>query len=306
MTREELNKKKQRAITNQVKKRKYKKFFFIFFNILLIVSLIIVLFLFLNKYFFTKKIFVNENRIISSKISDEFDGLKIIHFSDLHYGTTIFMNEVNLLVELINERNPDLVIFTGDLIDKNYQLKTNEQEKLINALSNINANIGKYTIFGEEDKVQFTTIMNQSDFFILNNDYDLIYNNSNLPILISGISSKINNQDDISQAFRYFSKETYNSDIFTIALIHEPDLMKEINNLYSVDLVLAGHSHNGSIRYPWGGSPYKINGAKDYFDKYYKINNSQLFISSGIGTNGNGIRFFCFPSFNFFRLSKNK
>ena len=41
------------------------------------------------------------------------------------------------------------------------------------------------------------------------------------------------------------------------------------------------------------------------YDEYYKIKNLELFISSGIGTNNIGIRFFCFPSINFFRLSKN-
>ena len=306
MTREELNKKKQRAITNQVKKKKRKKILLFFLKLFFVVGLIVLLFFILNKYIFTKKIFVKENRIVSDKIPTSFDGLKVIHFSDLHYGTTVFIDDVMLLIELINERKPDLVVFTGDLIDKNYQLKTVEQEELINALASIEANIGKYAIFGEEDNVQFTTIMKQSNFSILDNDYDLIYNNSNEPILITGISSKINNQDDISNAFKYFSNETYNSDIFTITLMHEPDLIEKFYNLYPVDLVLAGHSLNSSIRYPWGGTPYKIDGALKYYDEYYNIKNSQLFISSGIGTNGNRIRFLCFPSLNFFRLSKNK
>ena len=306
MTREELNRKKQRAITNQVKKKKRKRILLIFLKLIFIVGLVVLLFCVLNKYIFTKNIFVKEKRVVNDKIPTSFDGLKIIHFSDLHFGTTVFIDDVLLLIELINERNPDLVVFTGDLIDKNYQLKKVEQEELINALASIEANIGKYAIFGEEDNVQFTTIMNQSNFSILNNNYDLIYNNSNDPILITGISSKINNEDDIYSAFKYFSTETYNSDIFTIALMHEPDLIEKFSDLYSVDLVLAGHSHNGSIRFPWGGTPYKIDGALKYYDEYYKVKNSQLFISSGIGTNGNGIRFLCFPSLNFFRLSKNK
>ena len=305
MTREELNKKKQNKIMNLVKKKKRTKFLLFSLKILVIILLVILLFYVLNKNFFTKKIFVKENRIIDDKIPISFDGLKIIHFSDLHYGTTIFIDDVIKLIELINERKPDLVVFTGDLIDKNYQLKTVEQEKLISALSNINATFGKYTIMGEDDNEQFSTIMNQSDFNILNNDYDLIYNDSNEPILITGISSKLKNRDDIGHAFRYFSNEVHNSEIFTISLIHEPDLVDKFCNLYSVDLVLAGHSHNGSICYPWGGTPYKINGALKYHEEKYNINDTQMFISSGIGTNGNGIRFLCFPSINFFRLSKN-
>lgn len=147
------------------------------------------------------------------------------------------------------------------------------------------------------------TIFNQSDFIILNNDYDLVYDDSSNPILLTGVSSKLREESDIDKAYGYFSTETYNSNIYTISLIHEGDLADEISNKYPTDLFLAGHSHNNSIRYPWGGSPYKIDGAIKYNEEHYSIGNSELYISSGLGTNGNGIRLFCQPSINFFRLS---
>ena len=125
------------------------------------------------------------------KSQKSFDGLKIIQLSDIHYGSTIFIDDIQKLVELINRRNPDLVVFTGDLINKDYKLKSKEQEKLINELKKIKSTIGKYAIFGEEDKEQFTTIMNQSNFTILNNSYELIYNNSNTPILLIGLNSSL-------------------------------------------------------------------------------------------------------------------
>ena len=96
---------------------------------------------------------------------------------------------------------------------------------------------------------------------------------------------------------------TYNTNIFTITLTHEPDNTTEILNKYRSDIILAGHSHNGQIRIPYLGTPFKKQGAKKYDQPYYKINNSKLFISSGLGTNGNGIRLFTHPSINFFRLS---
>ena len=42
---------------------------------------------------------------------------------------------------------------------------------------------------GEMDGEQFNTILKQSDFSILNNDYDLIYKDSNNPLLITGSGS---------------------------------------------------------------------------------------------------------------------
>ncbi len=303
MTREELNQKKQKTVHNQVRRYKQKKIFIIIFKIIIIISTIIGLFYLFNKYISTSKIIVKEERIINNKIPNSFDGIKIIQFSDLHYGTTIFIDEVKELVKSINLRKPDLIVFTGDLIDKSYKLKSEEQELLIKELSNINANIGKYAISGEEDEENFMTIFNQSDFTILNNDYDLIYNDSTKPILLVGISSMLKNESDINKAYSYFSMETYDSNIYTIALMHEPDLVDEIIDKYKTDLFLAGHSHNNSINYPWGGTPYKIKGALKYNETYYDLENSKLYISSGIGTNGIGIRFLCLPSYNFFRLS---
>ena len=45
-----------------------------------------------------------------------------------------------------------------------------------------------------------------------------------------------------------------------------------------------------------------MDGAKKYDQDYYEIDNSKLYISSGLGTQ-NGIRLFCRPSINFYRLS---
>lgn len=303
MTREELNQKKQKDVENEVRRSKQKKIIWFFLKIVAILFILSEAFYLFNRYISTRKIIVKEERIVNNKIPSSFDGLKIVQFSDLHYGSTIFIDEVKNLVELINIRKPNIVVFTGDLVDEGYSLSSEEQESLIKELSKINADIGKYAIFGEDDGDSFMTIFNQSDFMILNNDYDLVYNDSNKPILIVGVSSSLQRLSDIDKAFSYFNNETYDSNIYTITLLHEPDLVDEINNRYKSDLFLAGHSHNNSIHYPWGGSPYKIEGALKYNEEYYEVGNSRLYISSGIGTDGYGIRLFCLPSINFFRLS---
>ena len=137
---------------------------------------------------------------------------------------------------------------------------------------------------------------------MLRNEYDLIYSKSNTPILLIGLSSIEKNQD-IEKAYQYFKEPTHNSDIYTITILHEPDVVDNIINTYPTDLFLAGHSHNGNIRIPIiKYSPFKAKNAKKYTQDYYKINNSKLYISSGLGTE-KGIRLFCRPSINFFRLS---
>ena len=94
-------------------------------------------------YISSKIIDVKEERIINEKLPTNFNGLKIIQISDIHYGSTIFIKDIKKLVELVNERTPDLVVFTGDLINKDYKLNSKEQEKLITELKKIKTTIGK-------------------------------------------------------------------------------------------------------------------------------------------------------------------
>ena len=83
--------------------------------------------------------------------------------------------------------------------------------------------------------------------------------------------------------------------------MHEPDTVDDI--IYQTDLFLAGHSHNGNIRIPFiKYSPFKVEGANKYDQDFYEKNNFKLYISSGLGTK-EGIRLFCRPSINFFRLT---
>ncbi len=302
MTREEKNKGKQNEIIVEEKRDKRKKGVLISFGILGLIIILFLVFYFINIYT-TSIVIVRENRIIEKNLPDEFNGLKIIQFSDLEYGSTIHANEVKSLVKLINSRNPDLVVFTGDLIDSSYKIDSKELEKLSTEFGKINSTLGKYAVIGDEDKNNVISVFNQSNFTILNNDSDLIYKNSNNPILLVGVSSLLSKSNNYDKAYNYFNQETYNSNIFTISLIHEPDMTDEILNKYRSNLILAGHSHNGYIRFPGGKSFSKIKGAKKYDQDFYKVGDSNLFISSGIGTDGNGIRIFCQPSLNFFRIS---
>ena len=271
-TRAELNKDKHRKIeTEQTKERKRKKRIFIFKLIAFIICFITALFFYIT-YVVNLHIIVKENRIISKKIPSNFNGLKVIQFSDIHFGTTITTNELSNLVKIINSRKPDIVVFTGDLINKGYKLSTKEQESIINEFKKINPSIGKYAIKGEEDNEEFNMIFNQSEFTILNNEYDLIYKDNNDPILLVGLDNKI----DIDKAYKYFKEENHNSNIYTISLLHKPDYVDEILNNYNTDLFLAGHSHNGKVRIPYLGTFIRKEGARKYYNEHYKLNDSDL------------------------------
>ena len=118
VTREELNKSRQKAVSYELRRKKQKKIFMIIFKFIVIFSILAIIFYSYNKYISTKTVIVREDRIVSSKIPSSFDGVKVVQFSDLHYGSTIFIDDVKRLVKMINERKPDIVVFTGDLINK--------------------------------------------------------------------------------------------------------------------------------------------------------------------------------------------
>lgn len=303
MTREELNQEKQQEIFSEERHEKRKKITIFVFKLCFCIVIGFVAFYAYTTFVSSKVLSVNEHRIVNEKLPDNFNGLKVLQFSDLHYGTTIFKSDLKKLVAEINKRSPDLVVFTGDLIDKKYELKTDEQEQIIKLLKNIDASLGKYAIAGEEDDEIFLTIMKESNFEVLSNSYELIYNNADKPILLIGLDSLLLNKNDVNAGFAYYNEPTHNSNIFSITLTHEPDLIDSILDNYSTDLILAGHSHNGSIVIPFIGGIHRVDGARKYYKEYYKIDNTKFFISSGIGTNGPGFRLFCRPSFNFFRIS---
>ena len=299
MTREELNKEIHEEINEENKNKKNKSIIKFTIKATLFIIIFFTLFYSYTTYISTVKIGVREYRITNKKIPNSMNGLKIIHISDLHYGSTIYNKNVKEIEEMINIRKPDIVVFTGDLIKKDYKLKSKEQEKLINHLKNINASLGKYAILGDQDTELVGTIFNQSNFTILRNESELIYKNNNEAILLIGLTSKDQN---IDKAYSYFKEENHNANIYTITLVHKPDTTDEIIN-HPTDLILAGHSHNGNIRIPFINYPlYKYDGAKKYNQEYYKINNTKLYISSGLGTT-NGFRLFCRPSINFYRIS---
>lgn len=304
MTREQLNEEKQQEIFKEQNKENIKKIVKKVMKILLIILVIGTIFFSYTTYISSVKIKVREYRITDKKIPASFNGLKIIQLTDLHYGTTMFNENVKNIVKMTNDRNPDLIVFTGDLIDKDYKLTNKEQEKIIKELKKLSASLGKYAIIGDEDNEKTNTILNQADFTILKNESELIYQKNNDPILLVGLSSNSKNQN-IEKAYSYFKQDVFNSNIYTITLLHEPDTVDDIIGTYNSDLFLAGHSNNGNIRLPFiKYSIFKVDGAKKYDQDYYNLGNSKLYISSGLGTtNQSNIRLFCRPSINFFRLS---
>ncbi len=301
-TREEKNRDIQKEIENDELREKRKKITIIFFKTIFITVFLFSSFYFYTKYISTNSIIVKEKRLVEKNLPQSFNGIKIIQFSDIHYTTKSDLENLKKTIKLINKRNPDVVIFTGDLIEKDSNITTKESELIIKQLSQISASIGKYAVTGDQDEESFTTIMKQSDFTILDNNYDFIYNNTNEPILIVGLSS-IKQQRNIEKAFEYTKKDNNLNNIYTLLVLHEADSIDEILNNYHVNIALAGHSLNGQICLTKNLCFIKKENSTKYYKEFYKLNDTKLFISSGIGSPYPNFRIMARPSINFFRLA---
>lgn len=279
----------------------------IFLKILSIVIFILTIFSLYARFIGTKGLVVKEYKIVNEKFVDNFYGLKIVHLSDLHYGETTNKQDLEVIIDKINLLKPDIVVFTGDLYSNS--LEEDAKNELISTLKNIKANIKKYAIKGNHDDDDWDDIMKECDFTNLNNKIDIIYNNNGSSLLIAGINTNEDIQESIEKVNNYLepnpedeNPQSNQNIIYKILLLHEPDKILEFDyNQY--DLILAGHSHNGQIRLPFIGALYTPVGSKKYYDEYYDLGNTKLYISSGIGTSKLKLRLFNRPSFNLYRLT---
>ena len=269
---------------------------------LFLVVIVVIIFLY-AKYSGIKGLIVKEYRVKSEILTNNFSGLKIIHFSDLLYKSTVDKEDVKNLVKRINELKPDIVVFTGDLINKNAKITNEDIEFLEEELESIKAKVGKYAIYGDEDYSieSYKTIMEKSKFKILNNSYDEIFYKNNESMFIIWLPSSLKEEIKLEDAFNFYKEDEKRK--FIIVLVHDGKTIKFLDeSTYEVDLVLGGHSLNGSVVIPYYGGIFIDDGAYKYYQEHYSKGITDIYISSGVGTNKYPYRIFNKPSFNLYRL----
>lgn len=272
------------------------------YKLLIIFILIIACLILSARYIGPRGLNLNEHNIINNKIPESFYGLKIIQFSDLYYKSTTFKDDLDIISNTINKAKPDIVLFTGDIMDPNITYSDQDINDLTMFFKSINANIEKYSIKGDNDinNKYWESIMNDSNFINLCDDYKYIYYKGFEPILLLGISS---NNKDVNNSVEEIKKKLDTEYKYSILVLHEPDYIKDVKGF---DLYLASHSLNGNINLPFIGGVVHKKGYMKYVNEYYDFNESELYITGGIGTNSKfKFRLFNKPSINLYRL-RNK
>lgn len=239
---------------------------------------------------------INEYTIKNESIPESFKELKIVHFSDLLYDTSYNEKRLNKLVKEINKQDADIIIFSGDLLKKEESYSNKELDLLKNSLKNMKAELYKYAIIGDNDKNyldDYKDILYDSEFKLLDNENMLFFYKDVTPINIIGLT----NLDNIEELLETDTEYNY-----SLAIIHKPDNLEKISE-YNINTVLSGHSLGGVINIPYYGGLIKKDGAKTYINDYYKLNNTEIFISNGLGYEKFNYRLFNIPSINVYRFS---
>ncbi|MEK5102223.1 metallophosphoesterase [Cytobacillus sp. FSL M8-0252] len=244
---------------------------------------------------------VIHHNIIKPQLPHSFHNLKVVQFSDTHLGFHYDLNELKKLMNKINSFQPDLILFTGDLMDKPNEYPYINQISPI--LSKLHASIGKFAIYGNHDHGGYGSdiyreIMEESGFEVLLNESKKVTIN-NESIYISGIDDAMLGKPNFQTTFADIPNDGYH-----IFLSHAPDLADEASQ-YHVDFQFSGHSHGGQIQIPFIGALVKPPFGEVYYEGFYDVGDEKplkLYVNRGIGTTRLPFRFLCRPELTIFTL----
>lgn len=242
---------------------------------------------------------IKETKIDIVDLKESFDGLKIAQISDILLGSTKSVDDVKKIVSEVNNLKPDVIVFTGDLISKDYKITEKEIDRLKEEFKKLDPTLYKYAVMGDNDSLNieiFQDIMKSSDFIILDNESNYLFYKDNTPIKITGIT----NLDNVEKALQISDDLETN---ISIVITHYPDYIDTLSN-HNINVVLAGHSLQGQIKIPFAGGIMKKTWAKKYLGSYYEVQNTKLYVSSGLGTEKIQFRLFNKPEINLYRLNK--
>ncbi len=226
--------------------------------------------------------------------------ITVVQFSDLHLRSCYDLTELAKIIEAINAQNPDIVVFTGDLLDKAESY--NNLEEIGPYLAKINAKYGKFAVWGNHDygggaEKYYERILTDGGFRILCNEKLSLNIDDKHTLELIGLDEMIFGKPD------YALLSTPPS-VPTILLSHEPDTVLNISTANLPFLTLSGHSHGGQVRLPLIGSPIRNIYAKKYFYKDYTLTPEHfLYVNTGLGTTALPLRFGVAPSISVFSLA---
>ena len=240
---------------------------------------------------------IKEVEIEFADLPDAFDGYRVLQFSDFHVGTygsdTTFVSEI---VDVINNQSADLVLFTGDIVNR----RTDELLPQVKPLSRLKAADGVYSILGNHDYGDYKKwpsaemkSENMDMMYRLQRDmgWNLMNNRSeyirrgNDSIALIGVENwgdpPFTVYGDLDKAYPMQSDST-----FKILMTHNPAQWSEKiadNDTVNIALSLSGHTHAMQCQIgSWSPAEWRYDNWGGLYDDL--SSRHKLYVNIGLGT----------------------
>ena len=241
------------------------------------------------RYIEPNLLIVNREKLESSYLQAP---LKIVFFGDTHLGEFNDNDQLDRIVAKINAENPDLVIFTGDLIGSSGDF-TADPEAIAQSLGQIQANYAKVAVIGNHeyallDQYNYEDLMAAGGFTVLVDDWLDI---TELNVRLLGLDDVYRGNPDTT-----LTDEALDGS-YNILITHEPDIVDKMAS-DQVQLVLAGHTHGGQISLPYLTEKILPANGKKYVKGLFSIGSegqTKLFVTKGTGMTKLPFRFMNVP-----------
>ncbi|TKG94357.1 hypothetical protein EYV94_13835 [Puteibacter caeruleilacunae] len=267
--------------------------------LLAIYSVTILLSICLGAFIGSRKIHTEYVTVVTKELPKGIDSLRIAQISDLHAGNFYFTDKYGLnLATKINNEKPDIIVFTGDLIN-NF---AHEYSSFINVFDSMYAPLGKYAILGNHDYGDYSiwkdSTLKQSNFdktisFYRKTNFTILRNETiqlkinKCKLNIIGVENWGNPPFHKYGDLRKSLCNVPSSD-YQILLTHDPGhWAKEVLRKEDINLTLSGHTHGSQIGIVIAGikfSPYAL--LNPYWGGLYKQNNQWISTNIGLGNVG--------------------
>ncbi len=228
--------------------------------------------------------------VIVPGLNPVFDGYRIVHFTDIHFGHWVTSERLEGIVSLINEQQPDLVVNTGDFVSYVFDELAPE---MISSFRKIKATDGALAVLGNHDHSLdpegVRQMLRAGGFGVLDNDVATV-SRGEANLHIAGVDDVIAEADRLDQVMEKMPETGP-----ALILVHEPDFADVTAATGRFFLQLSGHSHGMQIRLP--GARHLLRAR--YFKKYpagrYQVKDMVQYTSNGVGTHAMRLRINCPP-----------
>jgi uncharacterized protein len=215
--------------------------------------------------------------------------LRMAHLTDLHFGPAQRLPSVRAWVNATLEKNPDLILITGDFLE--YRKSLSGVPELCAELSRLKAPLGVFGVLGNHDlyavlygRVELTEPLERAGIRMLTNAGLQVRDD----LFVAGVDDLWNGKPDLEKALANAPRTGA-----ILLMSHHPDLLETVPA--RVSLTLCGHTHGGQIVLPWVGA---LHTGSKYGQKFVQgfvcgARGARGFVSRGLGTTALPVRYNC-------------